>query len=81
MFSKLIVSCPLVGLGYIRSEPSIFAGLSGDNYFHAEELADQCVNFSGTYEVIEHKRKTMKFESSSTIGFSGKKVVITIEKE
>ncbi len=59
----------------------VTAGLTGDMFFHAEELADQCVNFSGTYEVVEHKRKMMEFKSTTTIGFSGKTVIIKIEKE
>ena len=41
----------------------------------------QCQNFSGVYSVKEHKKKSMSFESNSTIGFSGKKVVIKIEKK
>ena len=53
--------------------------LTGD---HAQdEVVLQCQNFSGVYDVIEHKKKSMKFESTTTLGFSGKKVVITIEKE
>ena len=53
--------------------------LTGD---HAQdEVVLQCQNFSGVYDVIEHEKKSMKFESTTTLGFSGKKVVITIEKE
>ncbi|MSP69389.1 MAG: hypothetical protein EXR20_03880 [Bacteroidetes bacterium] len=53
--------------------------LTGD---HAQdEVVLQCQNFSGVYDVIEHKRKSMKFECSATLGFAGKKVVIKIEKE
>lgn len=53
--------------------------LTGD---HAQdEVVLQCQNFSGVYDVIEHKKKSMKFESTTTLGFSGKKVVITIEKK
>lgn len=59
----------------------VTAGLIGDMFFHAEELADQCVNFSGTYEVVEHKKKMMEFKSTTTIGFPGKTVVIKIEKK
>lgn len=59
----------------------VTAGLIGDMFFHAEELADQCVNFSGVYNVLEHKKKMMKFESTSAIGFPGQKVIISIEKQ
>lgn len=53
--------------------------LTGD---HAQdEVVMQCQNFSGVYDVIEHEKKSMKFESLATLGFTGKKVVITIEKE
>jgi len=49
---------------------------------HAQEEAVlQCQNFSGIYEVLEHKRKTMKFKSTKTVGFSEKTVLITIEKK
>lgn len=36
---------------------------------------------SGEYDVLERSRKTMQFESSTTKGFSGKKVEIVIEKK
>jgi hypothetical protein len=36
---------------------------------------------SGTFDVLERSRKTMKFESSTTKGFNGKKVEIVIEKK
>jgi hypothetical protein len=38
-------------------------------------------SISGTYDVLERNRKTMKFESSTTKGFNGKKVEIVIEKK
>jgi len=46
-----------------------------------DEAILQCQNFSGVYEVKEHKKKSMTFETSSAVGFSGKKVVMKIEKE
>ena len=36
---------------------------------------------SGEYDVLERSRKIMQFESKSTLGFSGKKVEIVIEKK
>ena len=56
-------------------------GQIGEGFQQAEELCFQCQNFSGVYSVKEHKKKSMSFESNSTIGFSGKKVVIKIEKK
>ncbi len=46
-----------------------------------DEAVVQCQNFSGVYEVTEHKKKTMKFESSTTLANAGKKVVIELEKK
>ncbi len=40
----------------------------------------QCYFLSGKYDVKVHKRNKMIFESNSTIGFDGKKVVIWIER-
>ena len=45
-----------------------------------EEMATQCFDFSGTYEIIENDRTMMKFTSTTTQGFSGQAAVITIEK-
>jgi hypothetical protein len=46
-----------------------------------EEMATQCFEFSGTYEVVESKKTKMKFTSNTTEGFSGQSAIITIEKE
>lgn len=52
--------------------------LSGD---HAtDEAVLQCQSFSGTYDVISRKKKEMEFKTTSAIGFTGKTVIIKIEK-
>lgn len=49
---------------------------------HAEEEAiAQCYAFSGVYEVVERKKKSMEFKSTATLGHSGSTVVIKIEKK
>lgn len=47
--------------------------------FYTEEVEQQIFKFSGDYEVVERKRKSMTFESNSTVGFEGEKVVIRVE--
>jgi hypothetical protein len=49
--------------------------------FYTEEVEQQTFKFSGDYEVIERKRKSMIFESSKTLGYEGKRVVIRLIKE
>ncbi|RYM35506.1 hypothetical protein ERX46_00525 [Brumimicrobium glaciale] len=49
--------------------------------FYTEEVEQQTFKFSGDYEVVERKRKSMTFESSKTLGFEGEKVVIRVEKK
>lgn len=49
--------------------------------FYTDVSAFQSFNYSGTYEVTRHKRKEMEFESMSTLGYPGDKVVVRIEKE
>ena len=46
-----------------------------------EEMATQCYEFSGTYEIAENEKTMMKFTSSTIEAFSGQSVVITIEKK
>ncbi|MBN4073185.1 hypothetical protein JYT74_03980, partial [Crocinitomix catalasitica] len=41
----------------------------------------QCYNFSGVYDVVEHKKDKMEFTSTSTIGYSTKTVIIRLEKQ
>ena len=54
----------------------------GHSHDHADEEANaQCYEFSGVYEVVAHKRKSMEFTSTATLGHSGSKVVIKIEKK
>ncbi|MDX1651085.1 MAG: hypothetical protein R3277_01250 [Brumimicrobium sp.] len=48
--------------------------------FYTEEVEQQTYNFSGAYKVIESKRKRKEFESYSTLGYPGKKVVIRLEQ-
>lgn len=45
-----------------------------------EELDFQCYFLSGKYNVERHKKKTMKFTSTETVGFPAKSVRIEIEK-
>jgi hypothetical protein len=40
----------------------------------------QCYQYSGTYHVIKAKRNNIEFESSTTVGYSGQKVRMVIEK-
>lgn len=54
----------------------------GHSHGHAEEEAiEQCYEFSGVYEVIEHKKKSMEFKSTATLGHPGQTVVIKMEKK
>lgn len=47
----------------------------------AEEAILQCQNFSGVYDVKEHKKSTMEFETTSALGFSGKTVKLKMKKQ
>ena len=49
--------------------------------FYTEEVEQQTYNFSGDYKVLESKRKSKTFESFSTLGHPGEKVVIRLEWE
>lgn len=52
------------------------------SHSHAdEEAAAQCYAFSGIYDVIKHKKKSMEFATTTAQGHSGKTVVIKIEKQ
>jgi hypothetical protein len=46
-----------------------------------DEAIMQCEAFSGVYTVIENGKKKMKFETTSALGYVGKKVTITAEKK
>jgi hypothetical protein len=46
-----------------------------------EEMATQCFEFSGTYEIVENEKTMMKFTSTATEGFSGQSAIITLEKK
>lgn len=55
---------------------------SDHTHSHADEEAQaQLSSFSGVYDVIEHKKKVMLFESTATIGYPGKRVVLKMEKQ
>jgi len=56
-------------------------GLSGHDFFAAEENLDQCQSFSGVYEVVTHKKKEMEFKSNSTVGYPEQTVIIKIVKQ
>lgn len=45
-----------------------------------EEMATQCFEFSGTYDIVENEKTMMKFTSTATEAFSGQSAIITIEK-
>lgn len=45
------------------------------------KAAEQCIAFSGVYKIISSKRKKMEFETSSAYAYSGKKVVLKIERQ
>lgn len=46
-----------------------------------EEMATQCFEFSGTYDIIENEKTSMKFTSTATEGFPGQAAVIVLEKK
>ena len=46
-----------------------------------EEMATQCFEFSGTYDIAENKKTMMKFTSTTLDAFSGQSAIITIEKK
>ena len=45
-----------------------------------EDLDYVAFNLTGTYDVIEHKRKRMAFESNETFFYPGQKVKIEVER-
>lgn len=47
--------------------------------FYTVEAEQQTFKFSGSYKVIETSKSKKIFESTSTLGFEGEKVVIEIE--
>jgi len=49
--------------------------------FYTKVSAYQSYQYSGTYKVITRKRKEMEFESNTTKGYTGEKVVIKLEQE
>ena len=60
------------------------------NYLHDVAYCDSttlsnldfiCYDLSGTYKVEQHKKKEMRFTSTQTLGYNGKDVVISIEKQ
>jgi hypothetical protein len=46
-----------------------------------EEMATQCFEFSGTYDIAENNKTMMKFTSTTLDAFSGQSAIITIEKK
>ena len=54
----------------------------GHSHGHAdEEAAAQCYAFSGVYDVVANKKKSMEFKSTTTTGHAGSTIVIKIEKK
>ena len=60
------------------------------NYSHGTTECDSstltyldylCYDITGTYKVEQHKKKEMRFTSTQTLGYNGKDVVISIEKQ
>jgi hypothetical protein len=65
-------------------EISFQADEEDDDHAHDhadEEAAEQCYNFSGVYEVKVNKKNNLEFESTKTIGYEGKKVVLKMERK
>ena len=48
--------------------------------FITDSVEIQCYNYSGKYEVVEHKRNAMVFKSLETIGYPNNEVILKIEK-
>ena len=54
--------------------------LPSDTLFAANNASHQCYDYSGEYEVLTRRRKLMRFQSYTTVGFSGKLVEIEIRR-
>ena len=48
--------------------------------FITDSVEIQCYNYSGKYEVVEHKRNAMVFKSLETTGYPNNEVILKIEK-
>ena len=53
---------------------------------HGHNLADlnsanQCIRFTGVYEVVNYKRKSLEVKSLKTFGYPGKTVIMKMEKQ
>ncbi len=48
--------------------------------FQDVKAAEQCINYSGVYKVIDSKRKLLYIETTNSFGHKGKVVKITFEK-
>jgi hypothetical protein len=53
---------------------------------HGHSLADlnavdQCIRFTGVYEVVNYKRKYLEVKSSKTYGYMDKTVIMIMEKQ
>jgi hypothetical protein len=51
-----------------------------DGEEHMVDAIQQCQDLSGTYDVVDMTRKTIKLKSNNTIGFDGKLVEMEWEK-
>jgi len=66
-----------------------FTNMGGDFQFYVDPLESdtqtmafsQCLNFSGSYDVVENKRKRFRFESYATTGYPEKLVIIQLERQ
>lgn len=52
-----------------------------DGGHEAEENILQCQNFSGVYDIKERSRSKMELTTTTALGFSGKTVVLKMEKQ
>lgn len=67
-----------------RENGTLFEISNQSDHIHKTEdieAINQCIKFSGIYEVLENKKKNMAFKSSSLHGFPGKTVVMKLEKK
>lgn len=49
--------------------------------FEDVKAAEQCIEFSGVYEVIKSRRKFLNLKSTSTHGYKGQEVILELERK
>lgn len=66
-----------------RNKGKEFEIINQADHAHSIEdikAADQCIAFSGVYNVIKSTRNKMEFESTTTFKYPNKKVVLKLER-